>query len=221
TFNVVGYPSANTGAFGVSYSYVELNAAGAAVKTEAFKRKLSDPAATTTPNEFFERQTTVWDLPRIPYTYLATYPSNTKAFRSEQIATIHVTAPAALVAALFANPMDAQDGNADIRFISNDTVLSQKNVTFGLSGKSSREHAKQAFKLKFDTAVGQSFFHRPNIKLRSMVMDPTLIREMLYIDMLNSAGVATQQGAWVRLYINNEPYGVYLMVDDISGSFLK
>ncbi|KAF9936839.1 hypothetical protein BGZ67_001959 [Mortierella alpina] len=252
TFNVVGYPSTNTGTFGVSvggqitkltsnesifpvwtgtvagstaateYSYVELNAAGAAVKTEAFKRKLADPAATTTtPNEFFERQTTVWDLPRVPYTYLATYPSNTKAFRPDQIATIHVTAPVALMTALFANPMDAPPGKADIRFISNDTIHSQTNVTFGLSGKSSREHAKQAFKLKFDTKVGQSFFHRPNIKLRSMVMDPTLIREMLYIDMLNSAGVATQQGAWVRLYINNEPYGLYLMVDDISGSFLK
>ncbi|KAF9948482.1 hypothetical protein BGZ72_009628 [Mortierella alpina] len=251
TFNVVGYPSTATGAFGVSiggqitklasnetsfpvwtgtvpgstagaeYSYVELNAAGAAVKTEAFKRKLSDAAATSTPNEFFERQTTVWDLPRVPYTYLATYPSNTKAFRPEQIATFHVTAPAALIASLFANPLDAPTGKADIRFISNDTIHSTTNVTFGLSGKSSREHSKQAFKIKFDTDIGQSFFHRPNIKLRSMVMDPTLIREMLYIDMLNSAGVPTQQGAWVRLFINNQPYGLYLMVDDISGSFLK
>ncbi|KAF9570433.1 hypothetical protein EC968_001832 [Mortierella alpina] len=251
TFNVVGYPSTTTGTFGVSvggqiiklatnettfpvwtgtvpgstaateYAYVELNAAGAAVKTEAFKRKLSDPAATATPNEFFERQTTAWNLPRVPYTYLATYPSNTKAFRPDQIATFHITAPVALITSLFANPMDAPKGKADVRFISNDTIHSQTNVTFGLSGKSSREHTKQAFKLKFDTDIGQKFFHRPNIKLRSMVMDPTLIREMLYIDMLNSAGIPTQQGAWVRVFINNEPYGLYLMVDDISGSFLK
>ncbi|KAF9944709.1 hypothetical protein BGZ70_004410, partial [Mortierella alpina] len=251
TFNVVGYPSTNTGAFGVNvgdqiiklasnettfpvwtgtvpgstgateYAYVELNAAGAAVKTEPFKRKLSDPAATTTPNEFFERQTTVWGLPRIPYTYFATYPSNTKAFRAEQIATFHVTAPAALMAGMLADPMNAQNVKADIRFISNDTIHSQTNVTFGLSGKSSKEHVKQAFRFKFDTAISQKFFHRPNLKLRSMVMDPTMMREMLYIDMLNSAGVATQQGAWVRLFINNEPYGLYLMVDDISGSFLK
>ena len=54
-----------------------------------------------------------------------------------------------------------------------------------------------------------------------MVMDPTMMREKLYIDMLNSAGIPTQQGAWVRLFINNEPYGMYLMVDDIKKSFLK
>ncbi|KAG0198211.1 hypothetical protein BGX33_012520 [Mortierella sp. NVP41] len=39
--------------------------------------------------------------------------------------------------------------------------------------------------------------------------------------MLNSAGIPTQQGAWARLFINNEPYGLYLMVDDIKKSFLK
>lgn len=30
-----------------------------------------------------------------------------------------------------------------------------------------------------------------------------------------------QQGAWVRLFVNNEPIGLHLMVDDISKSFLK
>ncbi|KFH71958.1 hypothetical protein MVEG_02252 [Podila verticillata NRRL 6337] len=54
-----------------------------------------------------------------------------------------------------------------------------------------------------------------------MVMDPTMMREKLYIDMLNSAGIPTQQSAWVRLLMNNEPYGLYLMVDDIKKSFLK
>ncbi|KAG0033146.1 hypothetical protein BGZ82_006232, partial [Podila clonocystis] len=134
TFNVVGYPSSTAGAFGVAvggkitklssnetsfpvwsgtvpgtdnnveYSYVELSAAGTPVKTETFTRKLNDTKTTSTLNEFFERPVTVWDLPKIPYTYLATYPSKTKAFKQKQIATIHVTAPASQISELLANP---------------------------------------------------------------------------------------------------------------------
>ncbi|KAG0316917.1 hypothetical protein BG000_004687 [Podila horticola] len=251
TFNVVGYPSSNAGAFGVSvggkitklssnetsfpvwsgtvpgtdnnveYSYVELSASGTPVKSETFTRKLNDTKATSTLNEFFERPVTIWDLPKIPYTYLATYPSKTKAFKQKQIATIHVTAPAGQISELLANPENGKSYRVDFRFINSKTIHSVRNITLKTSGKSSKAHSKQAFKLKFDTDYNQTFFHRPNIKLRSMVMDPTMMREKLYIDMLNSAGIPTQQGAWVRLFINNEPYGLYLMVDDIKQSFLK
>ncbi|KAG0345169.1 hypothetical protein BG005_001419 [Podila minutissima] len=251
TFNIVGYPSSSAGAFGVSiggkitklssnetsfptwsgtvpstdnnveYSYVELSAAGNPVKTETFTRKLNDTKATNTLNEFFERLVTVWDLPKIPYTHLATYPSKTKAFKQNQIATIHVTAPAAQISELLANPENDKSYYVDFRFINSKTIHSVRNITLKTSGKSSKAHSKQAFKFKFDTNYNQTFFHRPNIKLRSMVMDPTMMREKLYIDMLNSAGIPIQQGAWVRLVINNEPYGLYLMVDDIKKSFLK
>ncbi|KAG0204457.1 hypothetical protein BGX28_003603 [Mortierella sp. GBA30] len=203
------------------YSYVELNAEGTAVKTEAFTRSFANATMTSTLNEFFERPITEHELPKLPYTYLATYPSKTKAFKQKQIATIHLTAPAAAIAELNANPTNGKDYKVDFRFINSETIYSQRNITFSTSGKSSKEHAKQAFKFKFDTDYNQTFFSRPNIKLRSAVQDPTFIREKLYIDMLNSVGVPTQQGAWVRLFVNNEPYGLYLMVDDISKSFLK
>ncbi|CAO3569736.1 unnamed protein product [Mortierella alpina] len=251
TFNVVGYPSAAANTFGVSingaitklvanettfpvwsgvvpgtssavqYSYVEINAAGAAVKTEAFTRTITNATWTSTLNEFFERPTTEWELPKVPYTYLATYPSKTKAFKQKQIATIHLTAPPAMIAEMNANPKNGKDYKVDFRFINSKTIYSQTNITFSTSGKSSKDHSKQAYKFKFETDYNQTFFSRPNIKLRSAVQDPTFIREKLYIDMLNSVGVPTQQGAWVRLFVNNEPYGLYLMVDDISKSFLK
>ncbi|OAQ27645.1 coth-domain-containing protein [Linnemannia elongata AG-77] len=206
----------------VEYSYVELDNAGSAVKAESFSRKLQDPAKDNkTLNEFFERQTTVWDLPKIPYTYMAHYPSKTKAFKHKQIATIHVTAPQASIDEMNNNVFNGKGYKVDFRFINSKVIHSQANITLKTAGKSSKEHQKQSFKFKFDTDYNQTFFHRPNIKLRSMVMDPTMMREKLYIDMLNSAGIPTQQGAWVRLFVNNKPYGLYLMVDDIKKSFLK
>lgn len=206
----------------VEYSYVELNSTGSTVMTEEFTRKLQDPAKDKkTLNEFFQRQTTVWDLPKVPYTNMAHYPSKTKGFKHKQIATIHVTAPQASIDEMNNNVNNGKSYKVDFRFINSKTIHSQTNITFKTAGKSSKEHQKQSFKFKFDTDYNQTFFHRPNIKLRSMVMDPTMMREKLYIDMLNSAGIPTQQGAWVRLFVNNKPYGLYLMVDDIKKSFLK
>ncbi|KAG0035739.1 hypothetical protein BGZ81_000032 [Podila clonocystis] len=249
-FNVVGYPTSPTNSFGVNiggaitkltttettfplwsgpvpgstsstkYSYVELSATGAVVQTEAFTRSLNS-TDTKTDNEFFQRATTRWVLPHIPYTYLFTWPSESKAFKDDEIATIHVTADAAQIANLEANPLQIIDIRCTFRFINHNTVYTQTNISFSNSGKSSREFQKQAYKFSFDTNYNQSFYSRPNIKLRSEVMDPTMMREKLYIDMLNSVGVPTQQGAWVRLFVNNQPYGLYLMVDDIKKSFVK
>ncbi|KAG0204456.1 hypothetical protein BGX28_003602 [Mortierella sp. GBA30] len=251
TFNCVGYPSTTGGSFGVSvagaitkltsnettfpvwsgavpgttsavqYQYVELNAAGGAIKTENFTRALRNLTDTHTYNEFFERQTTKWVLPHVPYSYLATWPSYSKVFDEDVIATIHVTADPAQMAALNGNPNLETDIRVNFRWIDHKIIYSQSNITFKTSGKSSKEFQKQAYKFSFDTNYNQSFFSRPNIKLRSEATDPTIMRERLYIDMLNAVGVPTQQGQYVRLFVNNQPYGLYLMVDDIKKSFIK
>ncbi|KAG0375373.1 hypothetical protein BGX24_009187 [Mortierella sp. AD032] len=255
TFNVIGYPSAPTNKFGVSingaitqlvadettfpvwkgvvptatssvsYQYVELNAAGTAVKTESFSRTLPNVDSTHSYNEFFERPTTKFALPPIPFTYLATWPSYTKIFNDDEIATIHVTADAAQMATLNANPTasskDLPDIRVTFRWIDHSDIYTQHNISFMNSGKSSKEHRKQAWRFNFDTDYKQEFFSRPHVKLRSAASDPTMLREKTYIDLLNSAGVPTQQGQFVRLFVNNQPYGLFLMVDDIKKSFIK
>ncbi|KAF9119063.1 hypothetical protein BGW39_000646 [Mortierella sp. 14UC] len=113
-----------------------------------------------------------------------------KTFKHKLIASTHVTAPKASIEEM------------------NNKVYN--DITLKTAGKSSKDHQKQSFKFKFDTDYNQTFFHHPNIKLHSMVMNPTMMREKLQIDMLNSTGIPTQ-----------EPYGLYLMVDDIKRSFLK
>ncbi|KAF9976816.1 hypothetical protein BGZ73_007723 [Actinomortierella ambigua] len=206
----------------VQYSYVELTGAGGTVvKSENFTRTLN-VTDTKTPNEFFQRKITKHkDLFRLPYSYLATWPSSSKAFKENQIATLHLTAPVAEVNNLNANPTQEVTTKATVRFINDDTIYTQTNITLKTSGKSSKEFAKQSYKLSFDDKYNQTFFHRPNIKLRAEATDPTYLRERIYIDMLNAAGIPTQQGAYVRLFINNEPYGLYLMVDDVKKSFIR
>ncbi|KAF9925449.1 hypothetical protein FBU30_004756 [Linnemannia zychae] len=251
TFNVVGYPTSVTGSFGVSingvvtkltanentfpvfsglvssatssvtYQYVELDATGATIKTESFTRTLHNATSTHTYNEFFERPTTKWTLPPVPFTYLATWPSYTKIFDEDEIATIHITADAAQIANINANPQLETDVRCTFRWIDHDQIYTQTNISLKTAGKSSKEFQKQSYKFSFDTDYNQTFFSRPNIKLRSEVTDPTVLREKTYIDLLNSAGIPTAQGQYVRLFINNQPFGLYLMVDDIKKSFIK
>ncbi|KAG0272915.1 hypothetical protein BGZ95_011288 [Linnemannia exigua] len=255
TFNVIGYPSAPKNTFGVSidgaitqlvadettfpvwkgivptatssvsYQYVELNAAGTAVKTESFSRTLPNVDSTSSYNEFFERPTTKFAVPSIPYTYLATWPSYTKIFNDDEIATIHVIADAAQMAILNANPTASSKDKPDIRvtfrWIDHNEIYTQHNISFMNSGKSSMEHRKQSWRFDFDTDYKQNFFSRPHIKLRSGASDPTMLRERTYIDLLNSAGIPTQQWQYVRLFVNSQPYGLFLMVDDIRKSFIK
>ncbi|KAG0084609.1 hypothetical protein BGZ93_001154, partial [Podila epicladia] len=228
-FNVVGYPSEPTNTFGVSingaitelvadettfpvwkgavptatssvsYQYVELNAAGTAIKTEPFFRTLPNVNSTHSYNEFFERPTTKFALPPIPYTYLASWPSYTKIFNDDEIATIHVTADAAQMAILNANPTASSRDKPDIRvtfrWIDHNNIYTQHNISFMNSGKSSKAHRKQAWRFDFDTDYNQTFFSRPHIKLRSGASDPTML--------------------------TLRPYGLFLMVDDIKKSFIK
>lgn len=40
------------------------------------------------------------------------------------------------------------------------------------------------------------------------------------MDCLAAAGGATLSASWVRLYINDQPFGLYVMIDDASTHFI-
>ncbi|KAG0283061.1 hypothetical protein BGZ97_008726, partial [Linnemannia gamsii] len=204
------------------YKYVKLDPAGNPIVFESFTRSLAvDPTAIQTAYEVFDREVTDMKVPLVPLVYEPWEMSKTKIFDDGVIATIHLTGDTERWEGILKAPMEAQPMNANFRYINDKLVHSVDNITIAVSGKSSMEFNKQAIKLEFDTKANQTFFSRPSIKLRSESSDPTMIREKLYIDVLNAVGVPTQQGAWVRVFMNSKPVGLYLMVDDIGNSFLK
>ncbi|KAF9936503.1 hypothetical protein BGZ67_002272 [Mortierella alpina] len=205
----------------INYKYVVLDATGLVVKNEETFQRSLDKNAVQTPYDVFDREVTKAQLPDVPLVYEPWHMSKTKVFDDTVIATIHLVGAQNQFEAMLQKPEGALPMKVDFRYINDKLVHNVNNVTFGISGKSSTEFNKQAFKLDFDTDRNQGFFSRPHLKLRSETSDPTFMREKLYIDILNAVGVPTQQGAWVRLYMNSKPVGLYLMVDDIGGSFLK
>ncbi|KAF9303349.1 hypothetical protein BGZ74_003958 [Mortierella antarctica] len=226
TFNVVGFRDDDGDMFGVSingkvtkltttiktyplwsanvpgvngpleYKYVQLSAAGETTDEEEAKRKL--PAgAIHTPNEFFGRTQSIHTLPPLPQVYENKLEQNSPFFREGYVASIFLEG-------------DAANANDDI--VIND-------VLFTLSGASAREYAKLAYRLKFPKE--NRLLDLSTLKLRSEETDATMIREKLYIDMLNSIGVPAQQSAYVRLYYNNKPIGLYVAVEEMKKHWIK
>ncbi|KAG0361026.1 hypothetical protein BG005_009368 [Podila minutissima] len=252
TYNVVAFPDASTNRYAVeidkkfhalrtseatfplwsanvagvstssSYRYVQLNSDNIIISREKFQRQFSNKDATATPNEFFNRQTTITTLPAIKQVYKDIRPEPSKAFDSSQIATIHLTADPTMFADLMNNPLDKEykDIKVGFKFINADTVYSVSKAKLAVSGNSSRKFKKTSLRVKFNDDKGETFFDRPIIKLRAEATDPTMIREKLYLDLLNSVGVATYQGSYVRVYVNGVSHGFYLMVEDIEEPFL-
>ncbi|KAG0050173.1 hypothetical protein BGZ83_005039 [Gryganskiella cystojenkinii] len=210
-----------TGVSASSYRYVQLNHKNDVIARENFLRDFTNKDATATPNEFFNRKTTITNLPSIKQVYKDVRPKPSKAFDSSQIATIHLTADPKLVSDLFNHPMDREHAAISVgfKFINADTVYSVNQVELKISGKASRKYKKVSMRLKFDENNGETFFDRPVIKLRAEYTEPTMLRERLYLDVLNSAGVVSTQGSYVRVFVNGKPHGFYLMLEDMAESF--
>lgn len=58
-------------------------------------------------------------------------------------------------------------------------------------------------------------------KLRACATDPTFMREKLYYDVLAAAGLPASGASYIRLFINQEPIGLYMLVDNYKNPFLR
>ncbi|KAF9309055.1 hypothetical protein BG003_010274 [Podila horticola] len=204
------------------YRYVQLNKKKGVVSREEFQRNFIDQDATATLNEFYNRQTTFTTLPEINQVYEDVRPEPSVAFDSSQIGTIHLTTDADMFADMLNNALaeDREAVVADFKFINAGTIYSSNNVKLKVSGHGSRKYKKVSLSLQFNEDAGETFFDRPEIKLRAEYIDPTMTHEKLYTDLLSSVGVASYQASYVRVYVNGKPQGFYLMVEDVAAPFL-
>ncbi|KAG0046999.1 hypothetical protein BGZ83_007856 [Gryganskiella cystojenkinii] len=250
TYNVIGIPDVHTNTFAVevnkklyplstskassplwsakvpgvsassSYRYVQLNRKKEPVQKEKFTRKLANNDAT--PNEFFNRQTTFTTFSPIKQVYGPhVRPETAGVFDKSQIATILITADPDEFTDMLNNPMaeDPKSIKAGFKFINADNVYSADEVKIKVSGHGSRKYRKTSLRVKFGDNTG-TFFGRSAIKLRAEYEDPTVFRERLYLDLLNSVGVAASQGSFARVYVNGKPHGFFFMMEAINGPML-
>ncbi|KAG2219553.1 hypothetical protein INT45_013212 [Circinella minor] len=151
-------------------------------------------------------------------------PAASELFQEGTIATLHFKMDEENAQELHTNKYDKKVKiKGDMTFISYNDVQQFKDVSLKIGGHSSRNWAKVPYKIKIPRkSAPNGLYRRWSLKLRSESTDPTMMREKLYNDLLESTGIVAARGVYARLYINDVPIGLYYLVDDSSSaSFIR
>jgi len=79
---------------------------------------------------------------------------------------------------------------------------------------------KAAFKIDLDEYDENRLRGKQKLVLNNMVQDPTYVAEYLSYQVFRTAGVPAPRVGYVRLYINDEDWGLYALVEAIDKDFL-
>ena len=81
---------------------------------------------------------------------------------------------------------------------------------------------KPALKIRFNKYVKKQRFRGVRtLILNNMVEDPTMMREVFAYRLLRDIGVRAPRTGYAEVRINDEPYGLYLVVESVDRSFLR
>lgn len=96
------------------------------------------------------------------------------------------------------------------------------NVGFRLRGNTSRVSAKKSFKVSFNEfEAAQKYQGLKKLNLNGAHNDPAVIREKLFYHVWRKAGLPERRASFVRVFINNNYYGAYTMMEEISKEWLE
>jgi hypothetical protein len=143
-------------------------------------------------------------------------------FEDNKLPNIYVTLPADSLTWLYANVNNDRDIRANFVFddgIQRDTML---NVGFRLRGNTSRASAKKSFKIKFNAFTsGIKYQGVKELNLNGSHNDPTMVREKLYYDAWNMAGLPSRRATFAKVYLNGNYYGLYINIEELDDEWAQ
>ncbi|MBK5286428.1 MAG: CotH kinase family protein, partial [Bacteroidia bacterium] len=81
---------------------------------------------------------------------------------------------------------------------------------------------KKPFKIDFNEYVsGQKFDGLKTINLNNCMGDPTLMREKIFLDFCQAAGIPAPRCSYANLYLNDSLWGLYTLVEQVNKTFLE
>ena len=81
---------------------------------------------------------------------------------------------------------------------------------------------KKPLKLDFNEFVsGAAYDDLKSLSLQNAFMDPSMMRDMLSYRILRDFGVAAPRSAYAKVFINDQYWGLYVLVESVNKTFLK
>jgi len=209
--------------YSYSIDYSGTDQADKGVVKENFDRVLESGDETL--NEFFDRKITVKQHPALPKAYKSYEKySSSKLYDDTHVATILINCNPVDINRIHQDPTSEEKiRGVEFIYATPFSVRSFNNATISISGQSTKYAAKLSYNISnLKNSKSKELYKRSGIKLRAEHMDPSYIRDKIYADMLNSLGVPTPQNKFARVFINNEPIGLFDLSDNVSNNrFLR
>ena len=141
-------------------------------------------------------------------------------FKGDVIPQFRITLPPASISLLNGNPKEYVQ--ADLQVLFNQDIINLGSIGVRLKGNYGSFRTldqKSAFLLDFDRYVDkQELFGLEKLALNNMVQDASLIHERLSYRLFREGGVAAPRSAYATVYVNDDLYGLYSIVETIDGS---
>ncbi|ORX81429.1 hypothetical protein BCR32DRAFT_293284 [Anaeromyces robustus] len=210
--------SVNVDNFPVNYNYILNDGEKDKEEKEEFTRQRTKDEYAL--NEFFGRSVTIKEHPLLPKAYESfKYATQSKLFNDNYVATIVIKCDPEKLKSIHTDVKSKEKIDAEVIYANPYTIKTFKNAKLSLSGQSTVEVPKLSYKIKkLKDDKNKELFGRSSIKLRAEHMDPSMLREKIYTDVLNTLGVPTPQNTFARLFINGEPIGLFDLSDDVKNS---
>jgi spore coat protein CotH len=208
--------------FPVKYNYI-LDSGNGNAEAEQFERVRNEGEKAL--NEFFNRSITVKEHPLLPKAFESfEYYVPSKLYDDTHVSTILIECDPNILQQMYNDTENKEiKAEAKVTYASPYGVRKFNQAILSLSGQSTRGVPKLSYTLKnLKDDNNKELFDRSTVKLRAEHMDPSYLRDKLYGDVLNSLGVPAAQNKLTRVFINNEPIGLFDISDDIpSGRYLR
>jgi hypothetical protein len=143
-------------------------------------------------------------------------------FNDQNVPSIFIELPADSFAYLLENLVN--DRYLLARFVFDDGLVRDTVETAGLRlrGNTSLGAAKKSFKVSFNTFLdGGRYRGVKKINLIGSANDPTMIRQKLFYDVWNRAGLPKRRVSFAKLYVNGAYRGLYSNVEEIDKEWLE
>jgi hypothetical protein len=146
------------------------------------------------------------------------------AFDPAVVTNLYVDISEANWESILASPLEEEYHETAITLngITLDSVAIRTKGGSSLSSVARSTSDRYSFKVDINEYVdGQKFFGLKKFTLQNSFNDPSYMREVITYDLLTELGVPAPQHAFVNLYINEELFGLYLMVEAVDGEFAE
>ncbi|KAA3661378.1 MAG: T9SS C-terminal target domain-containing protein [Calditrichaeota bacterium] len=153
------------------------------------------------------------------------FEESEKIFAAAGVAEIRIQIRPDYLAYILAEENEDSDSlfTATMLFKNNEiTGDTLENVGFRLRGNTSRGSHKRSFKVDINEFVkGRDFYGLEKLNINGEHNDPSILRSMISWKLFELAEIPASRSTYAALFINNNYYGLYVLVEHIDDEFVK